>query len=521
MDDTYQDVCRVLVRAGLVVFAFDPTGQGERSNFWNSETKTYDVGRTCPDHDTVGVPAVATGRFLQRFFICDEQRAIDYMCSRPEIDPERIGVTGNSGGGTQTLAIMTVDDRLKAAAPGTFVTNRRAYMYTGQAQDSEQWWPDMTEYGFDHVNPFMIFAPKPANILATRYDFFPIEGTVETYNEAKRVYGILGAEDNMRITFDNYIHKYTLPLAQAAAAFFTEVLGGEAVTVSTDDLGAFTEQQMYATPTGQVSEAFADNKRIIEEVRGDAELCRSERFSFPDSERLARARVFLSEKVYAHRLPTADFYPRIFPKSACMQVGGYMGITCSWWAQKKLFNYGVMIKRECDQDIEPTPVTLCVWTDGSKMISAHEGFIKEEIARGRQVFVLDVSGVGAIEQRNMILNAPYKDRYGTLFTLASMLLYSGDSMAAERTYGVLRAIEMLEKEFGVAESDIEIYSEGAEGIYGVMAAFLKPDMIARYGEGLLSVERDVIFAKPFLYDNTLPLLIPGMLHYFDYNDLIR
>lgn len=107
----------------------------------------------------------------------DQMRAIDYMLTRPEIDPKRIGITGNSGGGTQTVSMMVCDDRIAAAAPATFLTGMREFLYTGMSQDMEQMWPACVEYGFDHVNSLMLFAPKPVAVLALTSDFFPIEGT--------------------------------------------------------------------------------------------------------------------------------------------------------------------------------------------------------------------------------------------------------------------------------------------------------------------------------------------------------
>ena len=227
MADEYQMVCDTLAKAGLIVFAIDPIGQGERANFYDPKTDTYLIKRTTSDHDACGIPSTATGQFLQRFFLCDEMRAVDYMLTRPEIDPKRIGITGNSGGGTQTLAMMAADDRIAAAAPGTFVTTRKEYMYSGQAQDAEQIWPGITAFGFDHVTPFMIFSPRPVAILATKYDFFPIEGTRETFSQAKQFYHMYGKEDNLRLYEDKFTHCYTPQLAVWAAEFFTEIFLNE------------------------------------------------------------------------------------------------------------------------------------------------------------------------------------------------------------------------------------------------------------------------------------------------------
>ena len=521
MDEDYQRVCYTLVKAGLIVFAVDPLGQGERSNFFDPETGEYLINRTTPDHDACGVPAVATGSMLQRYFLSDEKRAVDYMLTRPEIDPKRIGVTGSSGGGTQTVVMMTCDERIAAAAPGTFVTSRREYMYAGQAQDSEQIWPGITDKGFDHVNPFMLFAPKPAAILAVSCDFFPIEGTWETFRTAQRIYGLYGKEENVRLYEDDYTHSYTPALAVKAAEFFTEVFTGKKVTVDNSDFEALPPEKMYATKTGNIRGGIEDVRLVPEEIRDYAAQLREKRLALPEQERRERARRWLTEKVNFNRTPV-DFNTRAFPKSACAQIDGYMGTSVSWWTQKRLFAYGVMIKPEAMDQTLNLPTVLAVWEDGSKKISAHEEWIRRQCEAGRQVFVLDVPGVGAIEQRNMTINAPYKDAYGTLYTLCGQMMYMGDSMAAMHCYDVLRAIEMLKEKFGIAEQDMTLYCEGPSGIYGVMAAFLNEKVGVQYGEGLLdSVERQYIQQEVFRYDNSLTLLIPGMLEYFDYEELKR
>ena len=133
---------------GIQNIAMDPTGQGERKNFYDTETGKVVVPNSVPDHDCCGVPSLTTGRFLTWYFLSDQLAAVDYMLTRPEIDPRRIGVTGCSGGGVQSLLSMTVDDRIAAAAPATFLSTRREIQYTCQSQDSEQIWRGGTTPAF-------------------------------------------------------------------------------------------------------------------------------------------------------------------------------------------------------------------------------------------------------------------------------------------------------------------------------------------------------------------------------------
>jgi dipeptidyl aminopeptidase/acylaminoacyl peptidase len=123
----YQTVCRALASAGLIVLAQDPIGQGERWSYYDPALKATTVPILTIEHDYVGAQCLALGDSLARYFLHDAMRGIDYLLTRPEVDPQRIGVTGNSGGGTQTAMMMLADPRISAAAPGTFLMNRHAY----------------------------------------------------------------------------------------------------------------------------------------------------------------------------------------------------------------------------------------------------------------------------------------------------------------------------------------------------------------------------------------------------------
>ena len=62
------------------------------------------------------------GQFFGMWRVWDGIRALDYLLTRPEVDPSHVGVTGNSGGGTLTNWLWGAEDRFTMAAPGCFVT---------------------------------------------------------------------------------------------------------------------------------------------------------------------------------------------------------------------------------------------------------------------------------------------------------------------------------------------------------------------------------------------------------------
>lgn len=207
--EEYQTVCQILVHAGLVVLAVDPIGQGERFSYYEADAGELTVADGIFEHEYAGMQCLPLGDGLARYFVHDAMRAVDYLSTRPEVDPARIGVTGNSGGGTQSSMLMLVDPRLAAAAPGTFIMSRQSYLITGQAQDAEQVWLGMSALGFDHEDILMAMAPRPVLVLAVTNDFFPIEGTHRTVERTKRFWEMYGCGEKLKLVEDDSPHKYT------------------------------------------------------------------------------------------------------------------------------------------------------------------------------------------------------------------------------------------------------------------------------------------------------------------------
>jgi hypothetical protein len=247
----YQIVCQTLARAGLIVLAQDPVGQGERLSYFDPETQTNAVGIGTRDHDYAGAQARLLGDTLARYMLHDAMRGIDYLISRPEVDAAKIGVTGNSGGGTQTSLMMLADPRVAAAAPATFIMNRETYQRTGQPQDAEQIWPGFTGAGLDHEDILLALAPKPVCVLAVTSDFFPIEGTRRSVTRARRFWELAGRGGSLELVEDDSTHAYTPKLAQAAARFFARHLLGTEVDLTGFEPQPFPPERLHATKAGR------------------------------------------------------------------------------------------------------------------------------------------------------------------------------------------------------------------------------------------------------------------------------
>src|SRR5581483_1619393 len=111
--DYIQRGCILLAKHVLAALAYDPIGQGERRQLLDGMGKPA-ISNSTTEHTLVGIGALLVGQNTATYRIWDGIRSLDYLASRPEIDPQRLGCTGCSGGGTLTAYLMALDDRIAA-----------------------------------------------------------------------------------------------------------------------------------------------------------------------------------------------------------------------------------------------------------------------------------------------------------------------------------------------------------------------------------------------------------------------
>jgi hypothetical protein len=248
----YQHVILNLVKKGFIVFAFDPVGQGERSEYYDPSKGKSSVGGTTTEHSIAGAQAFIAGSSQARYVIWDGIRAVDYLLTRKEVDPARIGMTGRSGGGTQTAYIAAMDDRIKAAAPENYITNFTRLIETVGPQDAEQNMFNAIERGIDMGDYLEVRAPKPTLMITTTRDMFSIQGARETAKEASGIFKAYGKPENFRMVTDDSIHASTKKNREAMYAFFQKYLGNPGDS-SDEELAILTPEELQVTKTGQVS----------------------------------------------------------------------------------------------------------------------------------------------------------------------------------------------------------------------------------------------------------------------------
>lgn len=248
--EAYQSFAQGLARLGYVCLIFDPPGQGERLLYLKEGLKSrFNPGTG--EHIQAGNQMTLVGEFIGSWFAWDGIRALDYLLTRKEVDPKRIGVTGNSGGGTQTTWLCGLEQRWAMAAPACFVTTFRRNAENELPQDTEQCPPRVLALDLDHSDFLAALAPKPVIILAKEFDYFDARGSEEAHGRLRRLYKLLGVPGGTDLFIGPSYHGYTQENREAMYRFFNRVTGASAAQTE-PEITLENDETLWVTPRGQV-----------------------------------------------------------------------------------------------------------------------------------------------------------------------------------------------------------------------------------------------------------------------------
>ena len=268
-DPEYQSFGQSLARQGYVVVIYDPIGQGERYQYVDAQLEPRHGGGTS-EHLYAGDQQFLVGEFFGSWRVWDGIRTLDYLLSRSDVDPKRVGVTGHSGGGTVTTWLTALDDRLCMSAPSCFVTTFRRNLENELPADPEQCPPHALALELDHSDFIAAFAPKPVIILDEERDFFDVRGVEMAVARVKALYKLLGAEENVQFSLGPDYHSYGKENREAMYRWFNRVTKTDGSGVE-GDVTIEKEETLWCTPHGQVAEfkprtVFSFTKEISESL---------------------------------------------------------------------------------------------------------------------------------------------------------------------------------------------------------------------------------------------------------------
>ncbi len=277
--ELYQRASALMAVQGLAVLCVDPLGQGERK-----QLASQGISGATTEHMLMGVAPILLGENLATTMIWDGIRGLDYLASRPEVDGQRLGCVGNSGGGMMTSYLMALDPRVQAAAPACFITDtRRKNVHPGPG-DAEQNLHAQTLRGLDHADFILMRAPRPTLILSATKDFVPIEGSWEAFRQAKRLYSRLGLPEGVELVEVNEPHGFSPGLRVAAARWMARWLLDRDEAFEEPELETHPVSFLHAAPGGDVFNLDGARSFFDLMTARNAELAatRSRRWADPD-----------------------------------------------------------------------------------------------------------------------------------------------------------------------------------------------------------------------------------------------
>jgi dienelactone hydrolase len=438
---SFQTMILNLVRKGFVVFAFDPIGQGERLQYFDPRTGAPEFADLPTfEHTRAGSQCFLTGGSLARYMIWDAIRSLDYLLSRPEVDSARIGVTGRSGGGTQTAYLAALDDRVLAAAPENYVTTFDKVLMMRGPQDPEQNFYRGIARGFDQPDLLIARAPKPTLLIATTRDIFNIDGTRDALAEARQAYAAFGAPDALTMTVDDADHASTPKNREATYAFFRQALGlpGD----NTDArIAPLRGDDLRVTATGQVSTSlttesvFSLNRREATRLQQELDLRRS------DLPRHLATVKTESARLAGYVVPPAGDQATVF--TGRYQRDGYA-------VEKYLLpvdgRYAIPVLAMVPS-AKPSRVVLYLHPDGKAAQAGPGGEMESLVRQGCAVVAPDMLGLGELAPGGLEVpgNGPPRLWYGYVLL--------GKSMIGRQIPDLMRVARFAEARFGVAVVD--------------------------------------------------------------------
>jgi len=498
-----QQVAQLAVRFGFVALSYDPIGQGERIQTLDARGKPLMWGTT--EHTQVDIGARLVGLCTAHYRVWDGVRSLDYLLSRPEVDPRRIGVTGCSGGGTMTAYLLATDPRFVVGAPSCYITSLERLFATIGPQDGEQNIPNQVADGIEHADYLTMHAPNPRLVLAASRDFFDQAGTWATFREAKRLFAILGFSERMDICEVPGGHGYPRLQREAMIRWMRRWLQGVDEPVTEPLLKPEAEKDLWATKTGQV----------VAELKGvtvwDLNLQRAKSLA-------ARREAFWKNN------PKPKCLEQVRKLAGVRPSGGKPAVKAVGRVERKGYSIDKLLIERAGEVPVPAllfvpkgagrrPGVLYVDGRGKAADAAPGGAVERLVKAGNVVLSVDVRGCGE--------TAPAKPpRYWHReFPFAHLCFHLGRPWLGQRVEDALAALDVLAGRPEADAARLSIVGIEKGGPVALHAAALDERLREVTVERAIESWMDVV-ATPRAKDQ-LNQVVPGALAFYDLPDLAR
>jgi len=430
------------------------------------------------------------------------------LLSRPEVDRTKpVGLTGNSGGGTQTTFLMALDERVGPAAPSCYVMRKQRKYETILPADGCQHLPGEVALGIDHVDYFWMRAPKPTLILAAEKDFFEFASTQDAAKEAKRLYAVLGEPERTGLTAYDGKHGFAKPLREAAAGWMKRWILDDAGPAMEPELKLLDDKGIRATATGQVVTSFKNESTVQEMNLARAkELAEQRRRFWQEND----TETCLAE--VKRLIGVSDKRKEAVPRNAgTIARDGYRIEKLVIERKGELPMPALLFVPDGDAGVKRT-ATVCADGRGKARGAAAGGEIEDLVRAGHIVLSVDLRGFGETADRGS--NRKY---YNREHRVSNLSMHIGRPLLGQRVDELLAAADVIS-----GQADVEaVHLMGLHdaGPVALHAAALDERFVSlTLKESVRSWLGDVV-AEPLTH-HLLGHVVPGALLRYDLPDLV-
>lgn len=508
--DSYQRAPILLARSGIAAFCFDPVGQGERSQVF--DTAGQPMQGSTVEHTLIGVGSILLGRNVAADLVWDGIRAIDYLQSRSDIDGSRIGCTGTSGGGTQTSYLMAVEPRITCAVPCCYLTSFERLIDTIGPQDAEQNLYGQLACGLDHADYAILMAPRPLLFGTATRDFFDIEGSWDSFRQAKRIYTRLGCPERIDLVEADLPHNFATELRVPMARWMRRWLADNYEPVGEPEATVKPDAELNCTPKGQVmwlagAKSIFDLNAEMETrlAKGRKEYWRTT----PKQEALQEVRRIVGVR------PLGKLPPPVLARLDSQPRDGYTVTNVTLRPEPDIVLAGLLA--------EPTKATgeayLYLSGDGKEAAAAAGGPVEALVRQGHTVLALDLPGISPA--RDIAAGGKQEEYFGTHVNEFFLAYLLGQPYLGMRVEDVLVCGRLLAG-YNVADGKrrpVHLVGVGEAGPAALHAAALESDLFAS-----LRLERSLVswaaVVRAPISRNQLINAVQGALRVYDLPDLV-
>jgi dienelactone hydrolase len=499
-----------LARKGFVVLAYDPVGQGERLQHYDPELRASRAGGATEEHGQAAARAELIGESVARYFVWDAIRGLDYLETRDDVDPARLGAAGCSGGGTVTTYLAALDPRVQAAAVACYITSWDAIVDGPGAQEAEQSLAGFLSSGLDMGDYVALIAPRPLLLLSTADDFFPLAGARAVFEEGRRLYALAGAADHIDWSSTPGGHGISPPGREAMAAFFQKWLAGGKGDPRDEPDARLAPADLLVTQTGQVATSL-HARTIADLVAEQAPPPTALPSTAADAERhRERVQEAVAEMTGVPRGPGARAAPRVRVHVSLGRPGYRLDVV-TFPVEDGLDLWGLLAVPDGNGQ---RPAVLLADPRLRAATAEAPGADLDDLARrGHVVLALELRGnpTAADPPARPSLLGPLAATYRR----ASVV---GKSLAGLRAADVLRAVDLLASRPDVDARRIDAIGRATFAVPVLLAAVLD-SRLARVALDESMVSYRAVLGHSIHKD--LPeSLLPGVLRRFDIGDLL-